>query len=90
MKFRFHIENCIGPWASLGIHVDVKHPYVDLHLLWWIVSFGNLYWWEMATEHRLAPQEYRVFKETRAELNCPECGCEIDAVFELPEMTVPE
>jgi hypothetical protein len=30
-----------GPWASLGIHIDLQHRHIDLHILWWIIVLGN-------------------------------------------------
>ena len=31
----------MGPWFSLGIHVDFKHWHFDIHFLWWIIVLGN-------------------------------------------------
>lgn len=30
-----------APYISLGIHVDFRRPYVDLHVGWFIFSVGN-------------------------------------------------
>src|SRR5690606_25715073 len=40
---RFRVETIRGPWFSLGIHVDLQKRYVDLHILWWVVSIGGGY-----------------------------------------------
>jgi hypothetical protein len=45
------IQWCFSWWFSFGIHLDLKHrinsvngigygPYVDIHFLWFIFSFG--------------------------------------------------
>lgn len=31
-------------YLSLGIHIDFARPYVDLHILWLIVSLGRQPW----------------------------------------------
>lgn len=33
-----------GPWVSFGVHIDFQKWYIDLHLLWWIVTLGNDYY----------------------------------------------
>ncbi len=40
-SWRLRIHLCAGAWFSLGIHVDAA-PKIDVHLGWWIVSFGRL------------------------------------------------
>lgn len=37
------IDDCSGPWVSLGVHLDFQAPLVDLHVVWWLISFGRLY-----------------------------------------------
>lgn len=37
------VDVCPGPWASLGVHVDLARPTLDLHVLWWVVSVGRVY-----------------------------------------------
>lgn len=31
----------IGKWASLGIHISLEPPCIDLHLLWWTISLTS-------------------------------------------------
>jgi len=31
---------CYGPWLSCGLHVDLSGPFVDIHILWWMVRIG--------------------------------------------------
>lgn len=33
-----------GPWFSLGFHVDLQKRYIDLHILWWIITIGKDYY----------------------------------------------
>jgi hypothetical protein len=42
-RWGIRIDPFPGPWFSIGIHVDVLHPVVDLHLVWWLVSLGRIY-----------------------------------------------
>jgi hypothetical protein len=35
------IDAIIGPWFSLGFHIDFQHRHVDLHVIWWIITIGN-------------------------------------------------
>lgn len=35
-----------GPWLSLGIHIDFQKRYLDIHLVWWIVTIGRDYYGE--------------------------------------------
>ncbi len=37
------IETVKGPWFSLGFHIDFQKGYVDLHIVWWIVTIGRDY-----------------------------------------------
>ena len=37
----FAAQMVVKPYASFGIHVDFARPYVDLHFLLFIVSFGK-------------------------------------------------
>lgn len=37
------IQAVRGPWFSLGFHVDLQRYFIDLHILWWIVSIGGDY-----------------------------------------------
>ncbi len=37
------VESIKGPWFSLGFHVDLQRPYVDLHILWWVITIGRDY-----------------------------------------------
>lgn len=37
------IETVRGPWFSLGVHVDFQKRYIDLHIIWWIVTIGQDY-----------------------------------------------
>lgn len=30
-----------APYISLGVHIDLRRPLVDLHIGWLIVSFGR-------------------------------------------------
>lgn len=32
-----------GPWVSFGIHVDFQRWFIDIHLIWWIITIGNSY-----------------------------------------------
>lgn len=32
-----------GPWVSLGFHIDFQRWYVDLHVIWWIITVGTDY-----------------------------------------------
>lgn len=47
MKSRFwDIEHTGGalkhpPWFSLGFHIDIQKKYIDLHILWWIITIGR-------------------------------------------------
>lgn len=34
------IQACFGPWASLGVHVDFRGKFVNLHILWWIITLS--------------------------------------------------
>lgn len=34
------VQLVVAPQFSLGIHVDFRKRYVDLHILWFILSFG--------------------------------------------------
>jgi len=42
------VETVRGPWLSLGIHADFQRRYVDLHILWWIITVGRDYY-QLAT-----------------------------------------
>ena len=33
-----------GPWFSLGFHIDFQRRYIDLHVIWWIVTIGQDYY----------------------------------------------
>jgi hypothetical protein len=33
-----NVYTLAGWWASLGVHLSLRPCYVDLHLLWWVVS----------------------------------------------------
>ncbi len=33
-----------GPWFSMGFHIDFSKRYIDLHLLWWIITIGSDYY----------------------------------------------
>lgn len=37
------VETIRGPWVSLGIHIDFQQRYMDLHVLWWIITIGEDY-----------------------------------------------
>jgi hypothetical protein len=37
------LDQHIGPWISLGLHIDLGSPLVDLHIGWWLVSIGRIY-----------------------------------------------
>lgn len=40
------IDQFIGPFASLGVHIHVWPPsraHVDLHLGWWLITIGRHY-----------------------------------------------
>lgn len=39
-RFPLKIESVKGPWFSLGFHVDLQRLYIDLHILWWIITIG--------------------------------------------------
>lgn len=39
--WRIQLHSYAGPWASLGIHVDLA-PQVDLHLGWLMIRAGRL------------------------------------------------
>lgn len=40
-------------YVSLGVHIDFRRPYLDLHLLWFIVSIGHEpYRTERVDKHR--------------------------------------
>jgi len=86
MKFRFHIENCIGPWLSLGFHIDFKNLYADIHFLWWIISFGNLYWLDDAINNRLGPNLSTVTTELTILTDCPKCGYEYEIYQDLKDV----
>jgi len=45
------IDTVAGPWFSLGFHIDFKRPYLDLHLMWWIITIGNYYTAEILPEY---------------------------------------
>ena len=84
MKFGIHIETCTGPWFSLGIHVDAKNLYMDMHLFWWIISFGNLYWKDkLYDDRKIKGKEF--WAAINATAKCPECGEEYDIEFDKLE-----
>jgi len=31
-----------GAYLSVGAHLDLRRPYLDLHVLWFIISLGRL------------------------------------------------
>lgn len=31
----------VGLWFSLGVHVDIKHKRIELHILWFVFVIGN-------------------------------------------------
>lgn len=37
---RWAVQLYLAPYISLGVHIDLRRPYIDLHLLWLIVSLG--------------------------------------------------
>lgn len=41
------IDTIAGPWFSLGFHIDLKRPYIDIHFIWWIITIGNYYRYEV-------------------------------------------
>ncbi len=45
-RYGVRVDPCLGPWVSLGVHAHVWPPHkahVDLHLLWWLFTFGRHY-----------------------------------------------
>lgn len=42
------VDKIKGPWFSFGFHIDLQRHYVDLHVLWWIITIGRDYYFEMA------------------------------------------
>jgi hypothetical protein len=42
-RWRVRVDQCVGPWLSLGLHVDLGTPLIDLHVGWWLISAGRLY-----------------------------------------------
>ncbi len=42
-SWRMTMNAVPGPWISLGIHVDLQAPCVDLHIGWWILTVGRPY-----------------------------------------------
>lgn len=36
-------ETVRGPWFSIGFHIDFQKRYVDIHFIWWIITFGKDY-----------------------------------------------
>ena len=74
MKFRIHIEKCIGPWFSLGLHIDLRNLYFDVHFFWWIVSIGNLYWMdEQWGDRRIDSRTFEAVARVTGTVVCPEC-----------------
>lgn len=39
-------ETVRGPWFSMGFHIDFHKRYIDLHLIWWIITIGSDYYQE--------------------------------------------
>jgi hypothetical protein len=35
------VQLYLNSYVSLGLHVDFRKPYLDIHALWFIVSVGN-------------------------------------------------
>ncbi len=37
------VDVIAGPWFSLGFHIDFQKCYVDIHVVWWIITIGSDY-----------------------------------------------
>lgn len=44
------IDTVVGPWFSLGFHIDFKRPYIDIHFWWLIITIGNYYGFRIPEE----------------------------------------
>jgi hypothetical protein len=42
-RWTWDVTTIRGPWMSLGIHINVQAPLIDLHVVWWVLSIGRLY-----------------------------------------------
>ena len=68
---KLNVDEIKGPWFSLGFHIDFQHRYVDLHILWWIITIGNgLYGCSDQDIKEWIEQETT---GTLVEITCPNC-----------------
>ena len=42
-RWLIQISGLKGLWFSLGVHIDLGSPEIDIHIGWWLISIGRCY-----------------------------------------------